>query len=184
MYLDDQILLDRIAETDDQHAYHELFKRYYQALCGYAYKLTGSRATAEEIGSDVMLKVWTKRLELNIQASLKSYLFTAVRNRCIDHFRKKMREPQETEPVVRPDPADRYTPETDMVYQETHRLIEAAISRLPTKGQHIFRLSREEGLRYWEIAEQLNISVKTVETHIRRGLHVLVKDLKPYLQHS
>lgn len=184
MYQDDRLLLNQVAQYDDEQAYHQLFQRYYQALCGYAYKLTGSAPAAEEIGADVMLKVWTKRYELNIQASLKSYLFTAARNRSIDYFRKKMREPRESEPNNAQDPADRYTPETDLVYQETHHLIEAAISRLPTKGQHIFRLSREEGLRYWEIAEQLNISVKTVETHIRRGLQVLVRDLKPYLQQS
>lgn len=183
MYLDDQHLLDRIARFDDEQAYHQLFVRYYEALCGYAYKLTGSSATAEEIGADVLLKIWTKRAELSIQASLKSYLYTSARNRSIDHFRKKMREPQQAEAHAVQDPADRYTPETDMLYQETHHLIEAAIKRLPTKGQHIFRLSREEGLRYWEIAERLNISVKTVETHIRRGLQVLVRDLKPYLQH-
>ncbi|NJO86916.1 MAG: RNA polymerase sigma-70 factor [Lewinella sp.] len=126
--------------------------------------------TSEEVVSDVFIKVWKNRQQLRVTTQVRYYLYTAVRNQAIDRLRKRIKERSfkselalETEPQT-------ISGEDYLIGQELAGRIESAIVNLPPQGQYIFRLSREEGKKYREIADLLNISVKTVETHMRRSL--------------
>lgn len=171
MQRNDLTLWRAVAQYEDLHAYETLFHRYYQVLVCYAMKMTGAREPSEEIASDVLVKLWEYRNRLVLRSSLKSYLFTATRNQVIDALRKKSlattRVEQEEE-IANCSSAP--SPEDEVIVQEIHQLLTCAIDSLPPQGRQIFRLSREDGLKYREIAAQLNISVKTVETHMRRSL--------------
>lgn len=161
-----------IAMRSDGIDYRQLFRNYYSVLCEKAYRMVGCRQKAEEIVSDVFIKIWKNREELNIKSSIKAYLFMAVRNRSIDYLRHLSRRKIMLAELC---PADHESshypsPEECLLYRELEQQIQTAISALPPRGQHIFRLSREEGLKYQQIADQLGISIKTVETHMRRSL--------------
>ncbi|MEM9983982.1 MAG: RNA polymerase sigma-70 factor [Bacteroidota bacterium] len=169
MHQDDFILWQAVSRREDIQAYETIFHRYYQVLERYAMKMIGSRELAEEIASDVLVKLWERRHQLVLKRGLKAYLFAATRNQVIDQLRKKghlviKREQEFAEPSMTP------SPEEEVIVQEIRQVLTRAIASLPPQGQHIFRLSREEGLKYREIADQLNISIKTVETHMRRSL--------------
>ncbi len=180
--LDDQAnaLLRKIVGDDDRAAFAQLFELFYAPLCLSALKVVGSPDLAEEAVGDVFVKIWKNRSHLRIEVSLRAYLFRAVRNQSLDYLKK---QPARTEahddprlPLADPDAS----PEALLIHQELQRRIEAAVANLPPQCQQIFRLSREEGLKYQEIAQQLNLSIKTVETQMGRALQKLRRDLAAY----
>jgi RNA polymerase sigma-70 factor, ECF subfamily len=160
---------------DSFNACEALFKTYYEVLCHHALKYTNDAAAAEDIVSDVFARIWEKRSHLQIDTSVKSYLYRAVSNQCIDTLRKNYHKKtvlvdsfQHCETSC--DSAISYTaPET----KELAISIEMAVRNLPKQCGIIFRLSREAGLKYQEIAAELNISVKTVETQMGRAFKAL-----------
>jgi RNA polymerase sigma-70 factor, ECF subfamily len=156
-------------------AYEELFNTYYEVLCHHALKYTSDAAMAQDVVSDVFARIWEKRSQLQIDTSVKSYLYRAVTNQCIDTLRKNYHKKtvlvdsfQHCETSC--DSTITYSaPET----RELAMAIELAVRNLPKQCGIIFRLSREAGLKYQEIASQLNISVKTVETQMGRAFKAL-----------
>jgi RNA polymerase sigma-70 factor (family 1) len=156
-------------------AFEYLFKQYYTALCNHALSFSGDAASAEDAVSDVFARIWERRSQLNIDLSVKSYLYRAVTNQCIDTLRKSYRKR-----VVLTDnlPAFAQTPDSVEVslIPETREItekVELAVRNLPKQCGIIFRLSREAGLKYQEIANHLGISVKTVETQMSRAFKSL-----------
>lgn len=158
---------------DSRHSFEALFQEYYTPMCRFAFTLVNSSESAEEIVLDVFLKIWKNRDNLVVKSSLQSYLFTSVRNQSIDYLRKSMRQRTQSEEICPELPSDYNSPEECTISEELELLIEAAIDALPTQGRKIFRLSRDQGMKYHEIAAHLNISIKTVETHMGRSLRCL-----------
>lgn len=158
--------------------YRRLFYAYYPALCEKANSIVSCRYQAEEIVSDVFIKIWMNREELCIKSSIKAYLYRAVRNQSIDHLRRLSRRKVRQEKMPISTDATNDSPEDQLLFCELDEYVQATIRALPPRGQHIFRLSREEGLKYQEIADLLGISIKTVETHMRRSLIFLRSRLK------
>lgn len=157
-------------DWNDDEVYKKLFFTFYPILCDKAAGIVSCQQKAEEIVSDVFIKIWLNRDQLKIKSSLPAYLHMAVRNQSIDYLRRwaKRRTISGELPV---DSDSGYSsPEDYLIYQETRQKVIDAIEALPPRGRHIFKLSRNEGLKYQEIADQLNISIKTVETHMRRSL--------------
>jgi RNA polymerase sigma-70 factor, ECF subfamily len=157
------------------YAFEQLFKNYYAPLCHHALSFSGDAATAEDAVSDVFARIWEKRSQLNIDTSVKSYLYRAVSNQCIDILRKSYRKR-----VVLTDDLNSHacTPDSACIsaIPETRELavkIELAVRSLPKQCGIIFRMSREAGLKYHEIAGQLGISIKTVETQMGRAFKSL-----------
>lgn len=171
-------LLDLIRYEDDDRAFEELFHRYYALLCQRVRSMIDCPHRTEEIVSDVFIKMWNNRRQLAISSSLKAYLFTAVRNQAIDFLRKQARNRTVDGEIRTAVPSNYSSPEEAVIFEEVNDAVEAAIEALPPQGRHIFRLSRDEGLKYREIASLLNISIKTVETHMRRSLIFLRKELR------
>jgi RNA polymerase sigma-70 factor, ECF subfamily len=171
---DDRLLVNSlIAGNSSQRAFQLLFDRYRIPLYNKAFQLLNCHFRAEEAVADVFLKVWSNRKALQTCLQLRAYLFRAVHNRCIDYLRKQRVEDPYAPEQLPVHQLVSTTPEQDMVSKELKGHLQEAVNQLPPRGRAIFRLSREEGLTYSEIAEHLGISVKTVETHMRRSLRNL-----------
>ena len=171
-------LFERIKKGDEK-AFEILFHEYYGILCSFATKIIKDDVAAEEVVQDFFVKLWEKREQLFIETSLKNYLFRSIKNLClnfIQHNKTKIRYAQMVLSEVESNFSDVSNyPEVDLFIK-----IEESINSLPEKRQEIFRLSRQDGLKYHEIAQKLNISIKTVETQMSLAIKTLRDKLKNY----
>ncbi|GAB2764136.1 RNA polymerase sigma-70 factor [Rhabdobacter roseus] len=172
-----EVLFGKVIQEGDYLAFRELFTRHYRPLCTYAMRVVAIREIAEEVVADVFVKLWKNREQIEVHTSFKAYMYRAVRNQALDYLKlrsHRLRERDSLDTVQwSTTHADHFTPLEECSFNEFYDRVEGCISDLPRQCQVIFRLSREEGLRYREIAERLNISVKTVETQMGRALKVL-----------
>jgi len=162
----------------DLKAFETLFRKYYRYLCTVADRFCHDRDTAEEIVQDLFCKIWEKKQEILIRTSVKSYLIKAVYFNTINRV-KQQRKDIELDAIYFRE-AEGYRAEEIVELTEVSELVAAALSRLPAKGQLIFRLSRFEGLTYKEIAARLDISVKTVEAYMGQALRLFRESMKDY----
>lgn len=157
-----------------------LFNDLYPALVHYAQKHTGDLLVSEDLVQGVFIKFWTNFQSSNNKNAAKNFLFRSVYNASIDHIRhRKVEEKRQNRYLYIHDDFD--TIKDLMAETEIRKRIENAKNSLPEKCRHIFHLSRDEGLSYKEIAEQLDISIKTVETQVSKALRVFRLYLKGYL---
>jgi RNA polymerase sigma-70 factor (ECF subfamily) len=174
---DNELFLE--LKKDNEIAFEQLFNKYYASLCLFTFQFLHDREMAEEIVQEVFVKIWAKRKTLQIETSVKRYLLSSVRNQSlnlIQHEKVEKRYARQAQlGTMGEQNLDPYFLEVGL-----RRKIEQSISLLPEKRREIFRLSREEGLKYQEIANRLNISVKTVETHMGLALKQLKEMLKDY----
>jgi len=158
----------------DAQALEHLFKAHYRPLCGFALGYLKDADQAEDIVQELFVRLWQDREGLSITTSVKSYLFTAVRNRCLNALAvKKRMRPLDEEVHDAPMGEDR---EEDELTERAAR-VQAVIEALPTERRKIFRMSRNEGMKYHEIAERLGLSVKTVENQMGKALKTLREEL-------
>ncbi len=175
---EEKALFKEISKSNEK-AFEKLFHRYYGHLCLFASRIIQNDNAAEEIVQDFFVKLWEKREQITIETSVKSYLFRAVKNLClnfIQHNKTKLRYAQSILAEV----SNNQTDDDSFTEINLAEKIEESIQSLPTKRREIFRLSREEGLKYREIAEKLNISIKTVETQMGLAIKTLRYKLKSY----
>ena len=159
--------------TGDPAAFEALFHAYHAPLCTSAHRYLGARDLAEEIVQEVFLFVWERRETWHVRTSVRSYLFTAVRNAAMSYLRHE-RVVRQREPEVRELHHARPTsPEADALDAEIAVAVQQAVSRLPARCRLVFTLNREQGLTYAEIAKVLGISPRTVEVQIGRALKSL-----------
>ena len=166
-----QNLQQRIARQDDQQAYKELFTSLYSYLFRFARTLLKSRESAEEVVSDVFIKVWERRKELEKIDNLKVYLYVSTRNIAYNYLDKQRRNPTNSIDDFETEFTSIYfDPEQLLVTADMLALIQKAIDQLPPKCKMIFKLAKEDGLKYREVAEVLNVSIKTVENQLAIAL--------------
>ena len=178
---DDTELYIKLKEGDEQ-AFKALFQKYYSSMCHFACQFLNDREMAEETVQDMFVRIWEKRTTLNIESSVKHYFFRSVRNQCLNQIQhQKIR--QQYASMVKESSHQEIDPEQYYVEVDLLSRIEKSIDSLPAKRQEIFRLSREQGLKYKEIAEELNISVKTVEAQMGLALKYLREELKEFSNH-
>ncbi|MCE5345334.1 MAG: RNA polymerase sigma-70 factor [Bacteroidales bacterium] len=177
----DQLAL-RIRLGDEQ-AFELLFRKYYVRLCGFANKFLNNPEEAREIIQEVFIKIWEGREEIDPEDSLKSYLFKIAQNQSLNRLRKLKVESKYKEiyKLVYIEHSEFSSYESLMV-RELDKNIITALNTIPPKCKRIFELSRNEGLKYSEIAEVMNISVKTVEAQMSKALNILRFELKDYLE--
>ena len=166
-------------KKDDPTAYEMVFREYYRPMTAYAFRFLHNLADSESIVQDVFLRLWQKRREIMIVTSLQNYLFRSVKNHCINYIEHEKIKTGYQAMVIRND-ADRTEYSEFFLEFGLMKKIEAAIAALPEKRQQIFRLAREDGLKYREIADRLEISVKTVETQMTLALKQLRESLKAF----
>jgi RNA polymerase sigma-70 factor (ECF subfamily) len=164
-------------QNGDEKAFSELFDKYYSALCMFANKYLQDMDLSRSLVQQVFIDLWMKRQKIAISTSVKSYLYTTVKNRCIDVLRKSKATTEISESVENL----RQTPFHDLIEEaELNDRINASINQLPEKCSEVFLLCRFEGLKYSEIAEKLGVSVKTVEMQMGIALKKLRDSLSDY----
>ncbi|GAA0890838.1 RNA polymerase sigma-70 factor [Fulvivirga kasyanovii] len=167
--------------SGDEQAFEVLFKRHYAGMCGYAFRYVEDNAQAEEVVQDVFLNFWEKRLTLEITGSIEAYLYRSVRNACLNHIKHtKVKLRYAESQVMSLSETDNQVSDK-VVELELREKIDICVDQLPPERKRIFKLSREEGLKYKEIAGQLGLSVKTVEAQMGKALKFLRENLMEYL---
>ncbi len=152
-----------------------LYRRFHPSLLAFAIYLTGSTADAAELVNNVFLAVWQKKDKLELDEKLKSYLFTAVKNRSANfHKRAKMT-------VVELQPHDKessFRADLPLEEKEIENKLQSILNTLPPKCKQVFVMSRFDGLKNKEIAHLLDISIKTVENQMTKALKIFKEKMK------
>lgn len=177
---DDAALL-RLLREGDEGAFESIFRRWYAPLVRLSESLTRSRARAEEIVQDVMLELWRRRDTLEADGSPQAYLFQSTRNRSLNDIRhERVKERGEPHVVAATAP---FGPAADTQLEEGEiaAAVYDALSELSERSRTVFEMSRMQGLRYQEIAEELGISIKTVEAHMGKALRHLRERMAQWL---
>ncbi|MGN6438934.1 MAG: RNA polymerase sigma-70 factor [Agriterribacter sp.] len=165
------LLQKKISDNSDQQAYNDLFLRFYPSLKQFAFSFLKSKQLSEEAVSDVFIKIWEKRQELHTITNLKLYLFTSTRNAALNYLKKqKGLNNLHVEDYWVELNSIYFDPEQLMITAEMIARVHEAIQSLPARCRLIFKLVKEEGLKYREVAELLNLSVKTVENQMTLAL--------------
>lgn len=173
-------LFFKIVVNDDEEAFKEIFYEYYSALCVYSNRFLNSIEDAEDIVQDSFLKIWKNRKKIEITSSFRNFLITTVKNSTLDFLRKKgvsdryIEKQSETDYTLK-------TPEDFYTFNELQVMIGDAIQKLPGRMRHVFEMNRFKGMTYNEIAAQLDVSPKTVESDMGKALRILRQELKDYL---
>jgi RNA polymerase sigma-70 factor (ECF subfamily) len=172
----------RKIQKGDIASFEALFHHYYSGLCGYAESLLGMKEAAEEVVQDVFYNIWKNRETLRIRHSLQSYLYRSAYNNSMMYLRKMRRE-YFAEDLARPElTIDAQDPSQVLQLDEVSKLITQTLEQLPDRTREIFRLNRQEGLKYREIAQKLSISKKTVEANMGKALKALRNSMERYEQ--
>ncbi len=175
----EEIQLFEKIKNGNEKAFEILFHKYYRYLCLYATKIINDDSAAEEIVQDFFVKIWEKRETISIETSFKNYLFRSVKNLCINYIQHNKTKLRYARKVIS-EVENHFSDDDSFPEIELSKKIEESINSLPEKRKKIFRLSRQEGLKYHEIATKLNISIKTVETQMSLAIKTLRDKLKNY----
>lgn len=177
----DQKEKNQISEfkTGNKQAFGQIFSEYYQPLCAYAHGFVQNLDDSEEIVQDVFYRMWEDRAKITIEFSLRSYLFRAVANRCLNHL--KHRKVQRTYAEKLMDSPPEFTDSQKIEEEELRHRIALAIEKLPEGRRRVFELIRMEGKKYQEVADLLHISIKTVENQMGSAIQFLREELRDYL---
>lgn len=180
--VDIQHLWKLISIHDDPKAFESLFYSLNTPLIKFSMMYLHQKEVAEEIVSDVFVKCWVNRKSLEEVRNIDTYLFVAVKNQSLNHLKKyshiHLVQVEDTNEVrlVKP-----FTPQEALEKKELLFKMEQSIEELPQQCRIIFRLIKEEGIKYKEVAEILNISPRTVQTQLFRAMKKLSLVLSEYL---
>jgi len=175
------LLTLRIKHGDEQ-AFELLYRKYYARLCSFSTKFLNDPEAAHEIVQDVFAKIWECREDIDPESSIKSYLFKITQNQSINNLRRRKVESKYIE-IYKLVYIDKFEPSVieSLIAKELDENVLRSIGNLPIQCRKIFELSRSEGLKYKEIAETLNISIKTVEAQMSKALRSLRIELRDYI---
>jgi len=164
----------RAIREGDVRAFQQTFDACYESLCDYAFTILKDADEAEDVVQSMFTKLWERRSELDIQHTVRSYLFRAVYNQCINLLEHRtVKRKHYDHHVARGETIQR----PEVFVDELEDNIRKVVDTLPPQCKTIFILSRFEELRYAEIAEKLNISVNTIQNQICKALKILREEL-------
>ncbi|HET6252587.1 MAG TPA: RNA polymerase sigma-70 factor [Puia sp.] len=185
MEVNDLFLVGSGVQADEQ-IFEKLFVDWYSPLHAYACSVLKDESLAAEAVQTVFTRLWEKREQLRVQASVKAYLYGSVYHECISWMRRERTRREYRSGVLRRlgGQADRSLENASdkAEVRELEQQFQRALDELPEQCKAIFQLSRFSELKYREIAEQLGISVKTVETQMTKALKLLRRKLADYLE--
>lgn len=177
-YYDERTLLLQIARGDEA-AFRVLFDAYKARFYAVAFKLTRTNSIAEELVQDVFLRIWLSRAQLPSVENPESYFFTILYRQIFKHFKKLALE-QKLLKLIAESPAFQNITDETVLAQESARLINEAVSKLPPQQQLVFKLNKQDGLSRDQIAEMLHLSPNTVRNHLAEAF----KFIRAYLQYA
>lgn len=164
-------LLARVSQHDDPAAYKEIFLYYYKRLVHFSAAITRNHEFAEEVVNDVFLKLWMNRKSLSEIENFHLYIYVTTRNLSINRYiKEKKLQSIELDSHLDELEIEYHTPEDLMITSEMKERIDMAIRSLPTRCRIIFKLIKEDGFKYKEVAALLEISQKTVENQMAIAL--------------
>jgi RNA polymerase sigma-70 factor (ECF subfamily) len=170
----------KLLPVDGEKAISILYKKYDRYLFIVVNRIIPDSGIARDLVQEVFVDLWRRRNDLKITTSVKAYLRTAARNKSLNYVRdqKMTFEDQEQHPNIQ---SNQVSANDQLEADELQAIIDRAIDQLPERCRLVFSLSRFEELSYKEIAEQLDISTKTVENQISKALKLLRNSLAPYI---
>jgi RNA polymerase sigma-70 factor (family 1) len=168
--------LIRQVKSGNIYSFDKLYRNYSKKLFRFAFSLLKSTEEAENIVQDVFMNLWINREKIKSDSSVKYYIFSIAYHSSISVLRKKIRESEFIGHLsLIQDPAQQ--PDIRLEYQELDSRLKAIINSLPKRQKEVYLLHRNQGLKYAEIAEKLNISVNTIENHMSGALKSIRKKL-------
>jgi len=178
-----EVMIRQVITENPQQGYEMIFRRYYQPLCSHAVRYLYSKEAAEDIVGEVFLNFWKNRLYENVTSTYRAYLYTAVRNNAFNHLKKELREKTTGENLSALMSRQKETadPHSILLLDELFTKVEKAVASFPPQCQKVFLMSRYEGKKNREIAEALQLKIKTVEAHMMKALALLKKSMQEYL---
>lgn len=176
---DSELFIRRAFDQHPAKGYELLFNRYYAPLCSHAARFIYDRQVAEDVVVEVFAQFWQKRLDQSITFSYRAYLFTMVRNRAFAHLRRELGRETPTDTLPDTESAETQpTPLQVLQFNELHLKIDEIIRSASPHSQKVFVMSRFEGKKNGQIADELNLSIKTVEGHITKVISLLRQVLR------
>jgi RNA polymerase sigma-70 factor (ECF subfamily) len=179
----DQKLLEALKKGNIP-VFESIFRSYYPNLCHFAFQYVQDKAVAENVVQETFVRIWEKRSTIIISKSIQNYLLEMVKNRCLNYLEHASVRRKYAEKVRSKVTIERKESQ-DIQFFEVglSEKIQASIEALPEKRQQIFRMCKQDGLSYKQVAEKLGVSVKTVENHMGLALKELRQSLKEYKNH-
>ncbi|HZH63632.1 MAG TPA: RNA polymerase sigma-70 factor [Flavisolibacter sp.] len=167
-------LICKVALTSDTQAYKKLFLFYYPRLLSFSYGFTHCKEASEEVVSDVFIKIWSNRSTLLRVSNFHLYIYVSTKNLSLNCVQKQKRDKTFSLDDVHTEfKSIYYDPEQLMISAEMFKRICLAIQSLPPRCRLIFKLIKEDGLSYKEVAELLHLSSKTIENQMTIALRKL-----------
>ncbi|WP_348619688.1 RNA polymerase sigma-70 factor [Pedobacter lusitanus] len=174
-------LWTKVCAEDDVKAFEALYYLLFNRLIKFCIYYVGKKEVAEEIISDILVRCWENRKADTVILNLETYLFTAVRNQSLKYLKKNANihlvEIESSNEFQFMDHAD---PEKELESKELHYRLDQAIDKLPAQARIVFKLIKENGMKYKEVAEILEISPRTVQTQLFRAIDKLRVSLRAY----
>ena len=166
------LIFKKIKEGNIQ-AFETLFRSCYEPLCRYAYQFVENVDTAEEIVQDLFYVLWKDRQTIQIFTSVNGYLYRSVKNKSLQYLEQEKVRDAYRKMYAENAVIETSTPQEELEYKELEQQVEETLHLMPERRQKIFHMNRMEGKKYSEIAQELQISVKTVEAEISKVLREL-----------
>lgn len=173
-------LFKKVQQADEQ-AYELIFKHYYSRLCHFACGILTDLDDAEEAVQQTFITLWDKKENIHIETSIQAYLYRAVKNTCINRIKQQQVHSMHHNSIKHERVESVESTQEAVMSNELRNSINDAIEMLPEQCRLVFTLSRYEGMKHQEIANELNISIKTVENQIGKALKHMRVQLKEYL---
>ncbi|TQM52164.1 RNA polymerase sigma-70 factor (ECF subfamily) [Arcticibacter tournemirensis] len=170
-----------LLKEGNESAFEQVFKEYYKRLHAYAFTFLKDEVAAEEIVQNVFCRIWEKKDLLDVNGTLKSYLYRAVHNESLNYLKHHKVKAEYEQYYTQRMKGEYDHSEKNALVSELEKQIAKALSELPTQCRIIFQLSRFEQLKYQQIADHLGISIKTVENQMGKALKLLRLKLVEFL---
>ncbi|WP_426326247.1 RNA polymerase sigma-70 factor [Pedobacter sp. R-06] len=162
-----------LIKSGNKQAFDEVFLKHFKSLHAYAFTIIKEKDDAEEIVQNVFVRIWTKREQLKTDGFLKSFLYRSVHNESLNYLKHQKVRSNFNVHYADAVKNDTGNLNTEIMATELEKNIHSAINELPEKCRNVFQLSRFDQMKYQEIADALNISIKTVENQMGKALKIL-----------
>ncbi len=160
-------------QLGEEDGFNFLFREYYAALCYFSFQIIQTRELSEEIAGEAFVKLWERHASFNNIASVKSFLYTVARNRCVDSLRKKKVMKKAELQLIKSNSNFNFEYFDEVAFAEMIRQIVDHIEELPSKMRQVFKLYYIEGKKYKQIACELNSSPEAVRKQKTRALKII-----------
>jgi RNA polymerase sigma-70 factor (ECF subfamily) len=174
--LSETLIRKAFAENPNE-GIQRLFHCYHSLLCSHAVRFVSSKAIAEDIVSDIFYEFHSRELYRTITTSYRAYLFASVRNRSFDYVRRETRRSNSLEYASHLSIQSAQEPDSITQYEDLCQDVEAAIDAMPVKRRQIYIMHRFDGRKSLDIANELGVSVRTVEAHLYQALRQIKEQL-------